>query len=99
MSIRFFAVPWYGLAAVAGMAAAQPSTVTYDSAYAGYNVYREGPMVAWRALNDEAARIGGHVGIVRATADPRHEAKPGSAPADRPANREPRAGDAHSTRH
>ena len=33
----------------------------YDSAFAGYNPYREQDLAAWREVNDEVARIGGHV--------------------------------------
>ena len=36
----------------------------YESAFAVYESYREQQVAPWRDLNDEAARAGGHVGIV-----------------------------------
>ena len=35
---RLIAVPWYGLAALTGIAAAQPHALTYDSPYAAYRL-------------------------------------------------------------
>lgn len=52
---RRIAVPWYGLAALSGIAAAQPPTLTYDPPYADYQPYRDEPLAAWRAANDELA--------------------------------------------
>jgi len=63
MLTKLFAVPWYGLAALTGIAAAQSSATIYDSAYAGYAPYREEPLASWRAVNEDVARTGGHAGI------------------------------------
>ena len=45
-----------------------PATATsaagYQSALQGYTAYREEVLRPWREVNDEVARIGGHVGIV-----------------------------------
>jgi hypothetical protein len=49
------------LLAGAGAAAQQPQ---YDSAFAGYRSYREEPVADWRAVNEEVARVGGHVGVL-----------------------------------
>ena len=35
--------------------------VRYESAFAGYAPYREQDPGSWRELNDEVARIGGHI--------------------------------------
>jgi hypothetical protein len=56
-------------------AAARVPQAAYDSAFAGYNPYREQDLAAWREVNDEVARIGGHV---RMFGGARH-AGPGSA--------------------
>lgn len=45
-------------------AAAAPA-VRYESAFAGYVPHQEPEIAAWRDVNDEAARIGGHIGILR----------------------------------
>lgn len=37
--------------------------VHYESAFATYQPFGEPEVAAWRELNDEAARAGGHVGI------------------------------------
>ena len=56
-------------------AAAVPS-VSYRSAFEGYRPATEEPVADWRALNDEVAAIGGHIGIMRgASGSPR----PGNA--------------------
>ena len=53
----------------ASPAPADPSApaprVTYGSAFESYRGYREEPLADWRAVNDEAGRVGGHVGIFR----------------------------------
>ena len=43
-------------------AAAVPAR-KYESAFAGYQPFREEKLEDWRALNDEVGRAGGHVGI------------------------------------
>ena len=43
-------------------AAAVPG-IQYESAFAGYQPFREEKLQDWRALNDEVGRAGGHIGI------------------------------------
>lgn len=43
---------------------------TYRSAFEGYRSLEEPKAVAWRDANDAAARIGGHIGILREQAKP-----------------------------
>ena len=78
MKNAFIAV--IALAAHAPLAAAQPAAdrhdpadpaapapaFQYESAFKGYRSYRETPLAPWREVNDEAARVGGHLGIFRA---------------------------------
>ena len=45
-------------------AAAAPAA-KYESALTGYRGFREEPLAPWRDVNDEVARAGGHVGIMR----------------------------------
>jgi hypothetical protein len=35
----------------------------YESAFGGYEPFREEKLENWRALNDEVGRAGGHIGI------------------------------------
>jgi hypothetical protein len=72
-------VPWYLLAALAaGTATAQiparPDPAdpaarvpapTYRSVFEGFRRLEETSRAGWREANDEAARIGGHLGILR----------------------------------
>ena len=37
--------------------------VKYQSAFTGYVPFRDEKLAPWREVNDEAARIGGHIGI------------------------------------
>lgn len=37
----------------------------YRSAFEGYRSLEEAKPIPWRDANDEAARIGGHIGILR----------------------------------
>lgn len=77
------------LAAVAPFAAAQQSrpeptdsatpvpAFRYDSGFAGYRGFRDEPLAPWREVNDDVARIGGHIGIVRgARVKPPADTKP-----------------------
>ena len=71
--------PWYLLAALAaGPATAQtPSRAEptdpaarapappYRSAFEGFRRLEETPRMDWRQANDEASRIGGHIGVLR----------------------------------
>lgn len=80
MHARLLAVPWYGLAAFAIVAAAQP-TPGYDSAYADYKPYIDAPPAPWREANDLAARVGGHAGIFAGSTHGHDAPPPDPAPA------------------
>jgi hypothetical protein len=72
-------VPWYLLAALAaGSASAQTparpgpadpearvAPPVYRSAFEGHSRLEDVRRADWRESNDEAARIGGHIGILR----------------------------------
>jgi hypothetical protein len=65
-------------------------TVKYESAFGGYRPFREEKLGDWRALNEDVARAGGHIGIMGGAAghgshrDTKPEAKPGSGKAAEP---------------
>lgn len=80
MQSRTFAVLLYGAMMLAPPAfAAQPGVeqpgpanpaaavpaATYESAFAGYASFRDEKLAPWRNVNDEVARAGGHIGILR----------------------------------
>ncbi len=44
--------------------AARVPDVRYQSAFDGYQPYREQKLAPWRELNDEVHKAGGHIGIV-----------------------------------
>lgn len=44
-------------------AGAAVPAVKYESAFTGYVPFRDEKLVPWRDVNDEAARVGGHLGI------------------------------------
>ena len=44
--------------------AAPVPSVKYESAFTGYRGFREEPLAPWRQVNDDVARVGGHIGIV-----------------------------------
>ena len=81
MKYAFIAV--IALATHAPLAAAEPASaradatnpeapvpaIRYDSAFDGYRGYRDTPLAPWRDVNDEVARVGGHLGIVRGGRD------------------------------
>lgn len=48
--------------------AAPAPAAKYESAFSGYRGYREEPLATWRDVNDEVARAGGHIGILRGAA-------------------------------
>lgn len=52
--------------------------VNYDSAFAGYTPYRDEKLASWRDVNDETARVGGHLGIFGGAA---HGGQPSAKPA------------------
>ena len=83
MLSRTIAVLLYCAAALAPVAiaaqqgGAQPSPTnpaapvppaTYESGLAGYVPFREEKLVPWPEVNDEVARVGGHIGILRGAA-------------------------------
>jgi hypothetical protein len=47
-------------------AAAPP--IKYESAFTGYAAHRDEKVAPWREVNDEVARVGGHIGIMRGIA-------------------------------
>lgn len=58
----------------------------YQSAFAGYQPLQEAtepPDTQWRAVNEEVARVGGHVGIFRDAA-PTEAPAPGKGEESRP---------------
>ena len=59
-------------------AAAVPA-VKYESAFTGYMPFRDEKLAPWREVNDEAARVGGHLGIFGGAA--RHGAAGATKPA------------------
>lgn len=48
--------------------AAPAPAAKYESVFSGYRGYREEPLATWREVNDEVARTGGHIGILRGAA-------------------------------
>jgi len=44
---------------------ARVPAVTYRSAFEGYRPYRDQEVAPWREVNDEVARIGGHLGVLK----------------------------------
>lgn len=51
-------------------AARAASLPFYESAFESYRPYRESPVGRWRERNDEAGRVGGHGGVLKAGATP-----------------------------
>jgi hypothetical protein len=51
----------------AANAEARVPQTKYDSAFTGYQPYREQKLAPWRELNDEVHKAGGHIGIFGAT--------------------------------
>lgn len=62
------ALPSVGLAQAFSPAdpAAPAASSDYRSAFEGYRYFGDVKVGNWRDLNDEVARVGGHVGIMRA---------------------------------
>jgi hypothetical protein len=52
----------------------------HESAFTGYRGFREEPLAPWRDANDEAARAGGHAGIMGGS----HGGPGGARPALKP---------------
>ena len=44
---------------------AKVPAVTYQSAFQDYRSYREQELASWREVNEEVARVGGHVGVMK----------------------------------
>ena len=44
---------------------AKAPAVIYRSAFQDYRSFREQEPVAWREVNDEVARVGGHAGVLK----------------------------------
>jgi hypothetical protein len=44
-------------------AAARVPATKYDSAFTGYQPYREQKLAPWRELNEDVHKAGGHIGI------------------------------------
>ena len=66
------AFPIFPIAHAADPIAAPPSAADagarvpatqYDSAFTGYQPYREQKLAPWRELNDEVHKAGGHIGL------------------------------------
>lgn len=103
MSFRFTvllycAVLWSPLTATAQQRTPEPGpahpgvavpVVKYESAFTGYVPFRQEKLASWREVNDEAARVGGHLGIFGGAGHAGHgAAKPAakpSSPAPKPA--------------
>jgi hypothetical protein len=65
----------------------------YDSAFVGYTPYREQDLAAWRDVNDEVARVGGHVRIFGGVGHGGAKSAPAKpAPAQPAANQDQPAG-------
>jgi hypothetical protein len=74
---------------------ARSSGALYDSAFRSYMPWHEQKLAAWKELNDEVHRIGGHVGILRgaSASDGKESPVAASAPARATATEHsPRAG-------
>ncbi|HEX6319807.1 MAG TPA: hypothetical protein VFZ84_13190 [Burkholderiales bacterium] len=54
--------------------------VTYRSAFEGYRSYREQQVAPWKEVNEEVARVGGHMGVLKAD----RQAGPAASPAGGP---------------
>lgn len=61
-------------------AAAVPA-MPYRSAFADYQPQQDLTLQSWREVNDEAGRLGGHVGHVKGSASATDESKPDPADA------------------
>jgi hypothetical protein len=54
--------------------------VRHESAFTGYRGFREEPLAPWRDANDEAARAGGHAGIMGGAHRGHGSAQPAAKP-------------------
>jgi hypothetical protein len=49
---------------------ARVPALTYQSAFQDYRPYREQELAPWREVNEEVARVGGHVGVMKSAGKP-----------------------------
>lgn len=61
--------------------AAPAPAFQYESAFTDYRGLRETPLAPWREVNDEVARVGGHIGIMRGPHGRHGSTRPGTKPA------------------
>jgi hypothetical protein len=66
---------------------ARVPALTYQSAFQEYRPYREQELASWRAVNDEVARVGGHIGVMKNA-----EKSDGQKTEEKPAADEPHQG-------
>lgn len=62
---------------------------SYDSALTGYRNFQDVPLAPWRDVNDEVARVGGHLGIFRTPQRDKDANRAGTKPAAGDGAREP----------
>ena len=62
-------------------ASATVPPASYRSAFEGYRPAAEEPIADWRALNEEVAAVGGHIGIMKGVAQ---QPAPAGAPPSPP---------------
>lgn len=58
---------------------ARVPAVTYQSAFQDYRSYREQELASWREVNEEVARVGGHIGVMKSAEEsdkPQKDEKP-----------------------
>lgn len=58
-------------ASAAASADARVPETKYDSAFTGYQPFREQKLAPWRELNDDVHKAGGHIGIMGGAAGTR----------------------------
>jgi hypothetical protein len=66
--------------ASAANAGARVAEIQYDSAFTGYQPYREQKPAPWREVNDEVHKAGGHIGIFGGAAGKPAAHPPGHKP-------------------
>lgn len=94
----------YPASAEPTQAGARVPGLQYESAFQNYVPYREQPLEAWREVNDEVGRVGGHLGMFRSEGEVRPQ--PGApasaardAPGQPPARGAPTAPPSHHMKH
>jgi len=72
----------------------------YRSAFEGYQPFTDEPLASWREVNDAVARVGGHMGVLRAEeAAAPAPAQPRATPSTAPSAAPPSMKDAHGQHH